>query len=401
MHSVDGLGLPCSFEDAAVLADFDALMTGYLASSADVMDRLDDVLTREELPIALCFRGYLLKMASNPRLSGAIDDCLARLQGCDLTAREQAHVAALTAWHAQQADVALSRIETILDEYPRDILALRIAHHLHFYNGEPSAMRQSVEKCLPAWSEKDPLYGFVVGMYSFALEESAEYREAEIKARQACDLNPGDIWAGHAMAHCCQMQGRWIDGLEWMEVMMPNWQDKNNFVNHLHWHQALFHLGRYEYNAALAIYDEKLERPLNDDFYLDACNAASLLWRLDMAGVDTGERWRHLSETTANRIQDDELVFCSLHYLMAPAVLHDQVAIDQAMSAFTQWSEQETSQGQVCQQVGLDLAQAIVALGRGQPEGARLLARHRRDTKRIGGSWAQRELFKELQEHYG
>lgn len=400
MHSEDRLGLPCSFEDVSVLADFDALMTSYLASSSDVMDRLDGILTREQMPMALCFRGYLLKMASNPRLSDAIDACLTKLLVCDLTAREQAHVDALTAWHAQQAGVALARIETILDDYPRDILALRIAHHLHFYNGDAAAMCQSIEKRLSAWPKGDPYYGYVLGMYSFGLEESAEYRQAEINARLACELNPGDIWAGHAMAHCFQMQGRWIDGLQWTEEMMPNWQNKNNFVNHLHWHQALLHLGRYEYHAALSIYDQRLTQPLKDDFYLDACNAASLLWRLDMAGVDTGQRWQYLAEMTANRIEDDELVFCSLHYLMAPAVLQDHAAVDHALSKFTQWSQQATSQGQVCQQVGLDLAQAIVALGQGKSEGTRLISSHRRDTKLIGGSWAQRELFKELQAHY-
>ena len=353
------------------------------------------------MPMATCLRGYMLKMGSNPKLTPAIQKCLKQLQTQALNAREQVHVDALTAWVNHQEADAMRRIEALLDEHPKDMMALRVAHHLHFYTGDSEALKASVERRLAFWDEDDPHYGYVLGMYSFGLEEAAEYREAEIVGRRACELNPQDIWAGHAMVHVLQMQGRWIDGIEWIDAMLPYWQDANNFRYHLHWHKALYYLGRRELDAALAIYDDVLEPALDDDFYLDACNAASLLWRLNMLGIDTSDRWQKLHDLSLPRLEDDELVFCSLHYLMAPAMRKDQVAIDKALANFDEWRARSSTQGEVVDKVGLDLARAIVDLTSGEgARGAQTLARLRRDVMLIGGSWVQRELFKDLQAHY-
>ena len=72
--------------------------------------------------------------------------------------------------------------------------------------------------------------------------------------------------------------------IQWMQDMMPHWRSCNNFKFHLYWHKALMHLGKTDYEPALAVYDDYLAGALGDDFYLDACNAASLLWRLKWQG---------------------------------------------------------------------------------------------------------------------
>ena len=397
----DVRGVPYTVDDAENLEAFGQVMDAYLASKTDVMDKLDTLVARNVMPMAICFRGYLLKMGSSPSLNNAIKQCLDRLQTAVLNDRERAHVAALDAWYRHQNAEALKHLEALLDDYPRDMLALRVAHHLHFYTGDANAMKESVESRLPEWSEDAPYFGYVLGMQSFGLEESAEYREASIVGRRACELNPDDIWAGHAMAHVFQMDSRWLDGLNWMDTMLPLWADANNFLRHLYWHKALYYLGRKELDAALAIYDDTLEPGLDDDFYLDTCNAASLLWRLNMHGVQTPDRWEKLHELSVHRVADDELVFCSLHYLMAPAVVNDQEAIKQSLATFDSWRQQSTHQGQVAHEVGATLAKAIVDLASGkEDQGVSALAKVRRDVKLIGGSWAQRQLFKDLQAHY-
>jgi tetratricopeptide (TPR) repeat protein len=402
MPTVDDVrGVPYTVDDAQNLDAFSQVMDAYLASKADTMDKLDSLVAQNVMPMAICFRGYLLKMGASPTLNNAIQKCLDQLQTAELNDRERAHVAALNAWFRHQNGEALNHLEALLEDYPRDMLALRVAHHLHFYTGDAKAMTASVERRLPAWSEDDPYFGYVLGMQSFGLEESAEYRAASLVGRRACELNPDDIWAGHAMAHVFQMDSRWLDGLNWMETMLPQWTDTNNFVRHLHWHKALYHIGRMELDAALAVYDDVLEPGLDDDFYLDTCNAASLLWRLNMQGLETPDRWQKIHDLSVHHVEDDELVFCSLHYLMAPAVLNDQQAIKQSLANFESWRQQSTHQGQVANEVGATLANAIVDLASGRDEqGASALAKVRGDVKLIGGSWAQRQLFKDLQAHY-
>jgi hypothetical protein len=86
---------------------------------------------------------------------------------------------------------------------------------------------------------------------------------------------------------------------------------------------------------------------------------------------------------------------------MAPAVVKDQLTIDKSLTHFENWRRQSTTQGEVANTVGAGLAQAIVDLAAGnRNQGAASLARLRGDVKHIGGSWAQRQLFKDLQEYY-
>jgi len=211
------------------------------------------------------------------------------------------------------------------------------------------------------------------------------------------DLNPDDIWAAHAVTHVYQMLSRFSDGTNWLESLLPRWGSANNFLFHMHWHHALCRLGRREYEAALAIYDDNLATALDDDFYLDVCNAASLLWRLELRGVDVGERWARLNACSTPRVTDRELLFSTLHYLMTPARLGDERTLEVARETFKRWAAEDTTQGALCRRVGLPLAEAIIELGRGQREtAASILAEVEADIPLIGGSHAQRELFSEF-----
>ncbi|MCB1647250.1 MAG: tetratricopeptide repeat protein, partial [Pseudomonadales bacterium] len=292
-------------------------------------------------------------------------------------------------------------LETLLEKYPRDILALRIAHYLHFYVGTDADMKASVSRAFDIWQPGDPYYGFILGMYSFGCEEAGDYATAETCGRQAVEINRDDIWAAHSVAHVLQMQSRFREGISWCGDLLPGWTDANNFVNHLHWHKALQHIGAGEPEAALNIYDTWLEKPIADDFYLDVCNAAALLWRLEMLGLDVGNRWEAQREISARRACDDDLVFPTMHYLMAPIALGDEVAVDAALASLQHWASENTTQGEICQQVGLPLAEAMIEVRSGnRTEGATRIAAIADDIWKIGGSHAQRDLFSLIQNYY-
>ena len=86
------------------------------------------------------------------------------------------------------------------------------------------------------------------------------------------------------------MQDRARAGVEWIRGLERRWDACNNFRYHLWWHLALMHLGLGEADAALALYDERVWDPASDE-YLDLCNDAALLQRLELAGVNVGDRW--------------------------------------------------------------------------------------------------------------
>jgi hypothetical protein len=193
-----------------------------------------------------------------------------------------------------------------------------------------------------------------------------------------------------------EMQGRHDEGIDWIDRLRPQWGETNNFRFHLFWHQALYHLAQRDLDAVLAIYDQELAPAVEDDFYLDLCNAASLLLRLEALGQHVGERWAPLTRIAEQHAEDTELVFASLHYLM-PLVRTASPAADRLLQALRQWAGRDTTQAAVVRDVALDVANFLVAVRAGD----RALAASGFDTfrnqlYRIGGSHAQRQLFEIL-----
>lgn len=399
----DELGLHYSAGKPGSLEAFNVVIEDYLASRNTVMPRLEALLEDDPgMPIALCFRAYLLKLAADPRFSAPVRQIAKRLeQDKDaLNARERQHVEALHAWVDDDLETTTRIFEDILKDHPKDMLALRVAHYLHFYSGIAEDMRDSVNRAVTVWSENEPFYGYLLGMHSFGLEEAGEYAEAEAAGKRAVELNDDDIWAAHAVTHVFQMQSRFDEGIPWVASLLPGWRDANNFIYHMHWHKALCHIGAGDLDAALDIYDQHLEGALADDFYLDVCNAASLLWRLEMLGKDVGDRWQPLREIANARVTDNELIFSTLHYLMPAVRLQDRETIARGIDHIRHWADTATSQGTVCKTVGLAIAEALADIGAGERErAARALSEVSDKIKLIGGSHAQRDLFNQLRDY--
>lgn len=377
---------------------FNDVIELYLSSSSKTMAELDQLISLDpDMAMAHAFRACLLKLASDPRFITPATASLRKAQRLPTNAREAMHLSALQQWFAGDTDQSLVIYEQLLGQYPTDVLAARVAQHLHFYSGDAIAMRGSIEKVASHFSAGDRFYNFVLGMHSFGCEEAGDYQKAEALGRQAVALNANDQWAVHAVAHVMQMQARFDEGVSWLSGRAADWPDSNNFVNHIHWHEALFELGRDAAERALEIYDNLLVTPLTDDFYLDVCNAASLLWRLEMRGLDVGDRWQALTPYQG-RTHDTELIFCTLHYLLAPARLGDEDAISEALASLEAWQQEQSTQGQVVAEVGIPLANAIRSLSNQDYAGAvQLLESAKPTLAKIGGSHAQRELFIDMQ----
>ena len=108
--------------------------------------------------------------------------------------------------------LALERYGAIVIDWPRDILALVVAHALDFRLGRRRMMRDRIAQVLPEWDAAMPGYASVLAMYAFALEENGQYRRAEKMARRALALDPRHAGAIHVVAHVMEMQGRAREG---------------------------------------------------------------------------------------------------------------------------------------------------------------------------------------------
>jgi hypothetical protein len=78
-------------------------------------------------------------------------------------------------------------------------------------------MLAAVELVMPRWSSDVPAWGAFLGSRAFAAEECGIYTVAETCGREALALDPGDIWAAHAVAHVMEMQGRRHEGIRLLQ----------------------------------------------------------------------------------------------------------------------------------------------------------------------------------------
>ena len=90
-------------------------------------------------------------------------------------------------------------------------------------------------------------------------------------------------------------------------------------AHHNGWHLALFLIEQGRFDEVLADYDRFTAPKLADDATLDRIDAASLLWRLELAGVDVGDRWAPVAEQWMAHVDDHLLAFNDLHCAFAAA----------------------------------------------------------------------------------
>ena len=389
-HDKRGVKLTAASGEAA--AALDAALDDFLAFGREAGPLLKAAFEADaEMPMAHALRGYFFLLMGVGALTGE------QAAGLAVTARERAHADALSRWAAGDTAGAVVRFEDILLDHPRDILAVRLAHYLHFYHGALVQHRDSVARVLPAWDESVPGYGYVLGMRAFGLEEMGDYARAEDFGRRAVAIDPSDAWSVHSVAHVMEMQDRPQEGIAWIRENEAHWENKiHNFRHHLWWHRALFHLALDEEGAALELYDGRFRADTASDDVLDIANAASMLLRLHFRGVDAGGRWEELAGHSAGRIADGIFPFFDAHYMTALAMAGDGDRVRGHLDAMSGRNEAATADA-VYDEVGRPLCEAIAAFGAGEPDRCfDLLEPVRYELFRLGGSHAQRDVFMQL-----
>jgi tetratricopeptide (TPR) repeat protein len=396
----DARGLPVTAASADAVRHYDEVIDAYLHFAKDTGVHLKQALGADpEFTLAHCTKGYFFQLFCNRALDvkarQSLDTARALAEKNELTPRETLHLHALACWVAGDLNGAAACWDSILFAHPRDLLALKLATYTHFYLGDSAQLRDSVARVRYAWDEGVPGYHAVLGMHAFGLEESGDYARAEIEGRRAVELDAEDLWAVHAVAHVLEMQDRRREGVAWLEASATNWERANNFVYHLWWHLALFYLELEDYERVIALYDERVRGDTESNEYLDICNAASLLWRLEERGVDAGGRWAELAEKSAARIGEHSMVFPDAHFVLALAGGGNGDALADMLDSMRDAAGRAgVTESMVAADVGVSLCEAIAAWYQELYELVvdRLMpARYR--ISHIGGSHAQRDLF--------
>jgi tetratricopeptide (TPR) repeat protein len=399
-------GLPVTAASADTVKAFDHAVDAYLSYRSDVMPRMEALFAAgPDCGMAHVFKGYLMLLGYKSQLIPMAHAAAetARPLLTHATAREQAHLQALTRWADGHPDQASAIWEDILRDHPHDILAFRLHHFVNFWFGRPDVMLASVLSVEKHWSATMPGFNSILGCRCFAHEESGYYLEAEAAGREAIRREPTDLWAAHGIAHVLEMTGRRREGIAWIDSLQNGWDAANNLKHHLWWHQAMYQLELGDMSRVLTLYDTRfrtLDSPLVQavpDLYIDVQNAASMLFRLSRLGVDVGARWLELAEKAEARIGDCQSAFTLPHWMMALAATGREAAARRMLDAMRDYAQGPGINARLVGDFAIPVSQAVLAHGLGQYEQAVALMRPvLGEMYRLGGSHAQQDVLEQV-----
>jgi hypothetical protein len=147
-----------------------------------------------------------------------------------------------------------------------------------------------------------------------------------------------------------------------------------------------------ETDKALALYDG----PIYGDgttFAFDMVDAAAMLWRFQLLGVDVGDRWQTLADNFAKEPRGQS-AFVDTHAMLAYVGAGRDAAVRDLLQAQMAALQGPGDNAYFVREVGLPATQAIHAYGEGQfAKAVELLRGVRSRTHRFGGSHAQRDVL--------
>ena len=186
-------------------------------------------------------------------------------------------------------------------------------------------------------------------------------------------------------------------GAAFLESVQDTWTGLNSFmVTHLWWHLALFYLSQGRASRVLALYDRHCWA-FAKQYSQDQVGAISLLARMELAGIDVGERWQELAGYLLVRAHDTVQPFLTLQYLYGLARVGRPEA-DALLAAVRRRAAQAPAHTLgVWRDVALPACEGLLAYARGDFDAAwRHLGAAMPRMVEAGGSHAQRDLFDQL-----
>ena len=393
----DPRGVPVSYASQDAIDGLELAIEASLAFRGDAIAIIDGVLDEHpDFAMGWLFKACWLTQAMETRIYDLMVEAVREAEAREgaMNDRERGHLAAVQAWIHGDFFGAVQRWEEVLTAHPLDLFALELLQQTNLLLGDVVGIRDVVARVFNLWDEGIPGYEFVLGIYSFGLEENRDFLAAEEYGRQALALRPDNPWAIHSVAHVMEMKGRQQGGIRFMRDYVGRW-GTSNFANHLWWHTSLFHLDLEQTDRVLGIYDEHLSSEGKAGDKYEELDAAALLWRVKLTGAEVGDRWRHLADKWEPAAQDTLYAFNDVHAMMAYVADDRKDAQERLLHANERYVESASDANvAMSREIGIPFCQAIQEF-QAERYGAcvdRLLP-VRYMTHRLGGSWAQRDII--------
>lgn len=390
----DGLGLELTGADAASLEHYERGLRQLQTFTGDPVASANAAIAESPgFVMAQMLKAWLYALSTDKAAMDVARQIHTTVKNLPMTSREAGHVAALGRLVGGEWNGAGETLAAVARDFPRDALALQVGHQIDFFTGNAPMLRDRIAGALPHWDHAMPGYHALLAAHAFGLEETGDYIAAEAAGRKAVELEPHDGWGQHAVAHVMEMQCRQADGIGWMRTAFANGADDSFMKVHNWWHLALFHYDLGQHDEVFSLYDG----PVYGDrstLALNMVDAAALLWRLHLGGVEGGERWQVLADNWTPLAGDGTYAFNDMHAMMAFAAAGRTDAAGTLLATQEAAVEAGGDNAGFTRDIGLPATRGILAFENGDYRTAvDLLGPIRAIAHRFGGSHAQRDVI--------
>jgi hypothetical protein len=391
----DALGNEVSTGEVATLGGIDDFVGGFLGYETRATNVLAVADADPGSVLANIYAGltwmFLEARGAEEQAQAYLDRARAAAAGAN--PREALILMQLERWIAGDVPAVQALGEEIVTRFPRDLASVKLHQYFSFNRGDAAAMLAIAKKVEAANADNPHLYG----MLAFGYEQMHQLEAAERSARRALEIKHKEPWAQHALAHVMLSTGRVREGVAFLGEAQKTWVDLNSFMyTHNWWHKALFHISMGDNGAVFDAYDNHVWG-IEPSYSQDQVGAVSLLARMEIAGLDVGDRWQQLAEYLRPRASDTLQPFLTLQYLYGLARAEFSEA-DTLMAAIEDKAATSVAFDRlVWRDVALPAARGVLSHARRNwGDAARHLSVANRRLTEIGGSHAQRDLFGQI-----
>jgi len=391
----DALGNEVSGTNEATLAGIDDFVTGFLGYETKATNILAAADADPDSVLANIYSGFTWMFLE---AAGAEDRACVYLERAHAAAgaanpREALLLRQLERWIAGDVPAVQALGETIVAEFPRDLASVKLHQYFSFNRGDAAAMLAIAKKAEAANLDSPHLHG----MLAFGYEQMHQLGKAEREARLALEIKQKEPWAQHALAHVMLSTGRVREGIAFLGEAQQTWTNLNSFMyTHNWWHKALFHISLGDSAAVFDAYDNHVWG-IEPGYSQDQVGAVSLLARMEIAGLDVGNRWQQLAEYLRPRARDTLQPFLTLQYLYGLARAGYFEANQLMLAIEDKARSSDAFDKLVWRDVALPAARGVLAHARRNwADTARYLTIANPRMTEIGGSHAQRDLFAQI-----
>jgi tetratricopeptide (TPR) repeat protein len=388
----DELGNSVTAASAQALAAYECAVDAHLHAWPGVAQALDDALSEDpDFVLAHALRALWLQMYGR---ANEAREALGRAEAgvAGTSAREQSHVALVSAIVGGRTPAALAWVQQHAQRFPTDVLSASAAmgaYGLFAFSGRldhDAARRAFVEALAPHLPAELP---WLLMHRGWVRIESGDADEGLDLARRSMASRPRNGHGAHVLLHGLYETQRAQEAIAFLETWLPTYADDALMWGHLQWHGALAELALGDPAAAT----RRLLGPVigflpKGPPFMGLPDTASLLWRLGLHGMGALP-WQAAQRHADRHFAKGSSVFGEVHLALLAAARRDLGALSDALARL----EATAGRGHEGAPVAAAFVRALQALLR--RDGAQA-DRHWQQClpglPRIGGSHAQRAV---------